>query len=87
MTLRLDGKLQIENLHNYPPETVERLRALLVSGAEAQPDARRKNFYDVQNCRQIFFIHVSPETRKVMLLGSWLKDATGDPAERKACAA
>lgn len=83
MTLRLDGRLQIENLGNYPPETVEKLRALLAGGTEAQPDPRRKNFYDVHNCSQVFFIHISPASGKVMLLASWLKEASAAVAQAK----
>jgi hypothetical protein len=83
MTLRLDGRLQIENLGKYPQETVEKLRDLLAGGAEAQPDPRRKNFYDVHNCSQVFFIHISPVSGNVMLLASWLKEANAALAQAK----
>lgn len=74
MTLRIDGKVEIENLRQYPAETVEKLRSLLAQGAEAEADARRANFYDVHNCSHVYFVHISPVSGKVMLLASWLRD-------------
>jgi hypothetical protein len=67
MLLQLTGKLIIENLQNYPAETVEKLRALLAAGAMARPDLRRKNFYDVENGSHLFYIHLTP-SGKVLLL-------------------
>ncbi len=74
MIVRIDGDVRIENLRHYPAEIVENLRILLANGADADPDPRRKNFYDVHNCSRGFFIHISPISGKVMLLASWLKD-------------
>ena len=72
MTFRLSGDTRIDNVRNYPPEVVEKLRALLAAGAEVMPDPHRKNFYDVENCTRTFYIHVGPGGR-VWLLASWLK--------------
>ncbi len=72
MILRLGKDPIIDNLRHYPTETVEKLRSLLTEGAVACPDPRRKQFYDVQNGSQIFYIHIAP-SGKVLLLASWLK--------------
>lgn len=74
MILRLNGETRIENLRNYPPEVVEKLRALLLAGADAVPDPHRQNFYDVTNGVRKFYIHLSPRG-SVWLLASWLKPA------------
>ncbi len=87
MLIKIDGNIQVENLRNYPTETVERLRTLLASGAEAMPDPRRKDYYDVSNCSHVFFIHISPVNGKVMLLAQWLKPGQKAPASEKARAA
>jgi len=78
MVLRMNQQLEIEDLRNHSVETVERLRHLLASGAPAQPDPNRKNFYEVSNCSQVFYIHITPSNGKVWLLATWLKD--GQPA-------
>lgn len=75
MVLRLNEQPKIENLRNYPAEMVEKLRKLLVSGAPAKLDAHRKDFYEVDNCSQVFYVHVSPLNGNVMLLAIWDKDA------------
>ena len=74
MVLRLMEDPTIDNLRNYPADIVEKLRALLVAGAEAYPDPRRKQFYDLQNGSRVFYIHLSP-TGKVWLLATWLKQS------------
>jgi len=72
MVLRLKENPEIDNLRDYPTDIVEKLRALLVAGAQVYPDPRRKEFYDVANASRMFYIHVSP-TGKVWLLATWLK--------------
>jgi hypothetical protein len=75
MVLRLDQQPKVENLRNHPAETVEKLRQLLVSGTQAQPDPRRANFFEIENCSQVFYIHISPINGKVFLLGIWQRKA------------
>lgn len=74
MVLRLSENLIIDNLRNYPAETVEKLRALLAAGALAHADPHRQNFYELQNGSRVFYIHVSPRRNKVLLLATWLQD-------------
>jgi hypothetical protein len=69
--LRFSQTPMIDNLRNYPEHLVSRLGALLRDGAVAQPDPRRKGFYDVADGDRVFFIHVSPISGRVWLLASW----------------
>lgn len=71
MILRFSETPLIDNLRNYPEHLVARLGALLQAGAAAQPDPRRKGFYDVADGDRVFFIHLSPVSGKVWLLASW----------------
>ena len=76
MLLRLTQNAQIEDLRKHPVAMIDKLRWLLVSGAEARPDPRRSGFYEVENHSQVFYIHISPVTGKVWLLAIWPKDQT-----------
>jgi len=73
MVLRVRENPKIDNLRNYPTDMVEKLRELLVAGAQVYPDPRRKEFYEVANGSRMFYIHLSP-TGKVWLLATWLKE-------------
>lgn len=73
MVLRLNPEPQIEDLRSHPAETVEKLRQLLASGAQARPDPRRKDFYELQDGSRVFYIHISPINGKVLLLAIWHK--------------
>jgi hypothetical protein len=72
MRLRLENKPIIDNLRKYSAGTVEKLSGLLTAGTEVRPDPRRKNFYDVENGSETFFIHIAPNG-KVLLLATWPK--------------
>ncbi len=87
MLLRLDENPRIEDLRNHTAESVQTLGTLLRTGAPARPDPRRRNFYEVDNCSRVFYIHITPRGR-VLLLAIWSKD-TPEPdveAERLAAA-
>jgi hypothetical protein len=86
MILQLSGKPIVENLRNYPPSAVERLRALLTDGAVAEPDIQREGFYDVKDGDRVFFIHISPVSGKVILLASWLEETLPSPPAHSAAA-
>ena len=74
MVLRLDQNTSIEDLRHHPAEVIEKLRALLASGAVAHEDPHRESFYEVENNGRVYYICVSPITGKVLLLGTWLAD-------------
>jgi hypothetical protein len=67
----MEQQPSIDNPRNYPAEVVDQLGKLLVEGASAREDPRRKNFYDVEHADRTFFIHVSPSSGRVMLLAKW----------------
>lgn len=69
--LRFEATPQIENRWKYPQADVERLRALLCTGAVARPDPVRSSLYEVEDHTSVFYIHVSPVTQHVMLLAMW----------------
>lgn len=84
MILQMRMKPAIENLGKHSSQAIEELGALLVSGALAYPDPRRKNFYEVQDYDRVFYIHVSPVNGKVMLLAIWRRDIpAGSYLERR----
>ena len=72
--LRFSGKLQIEDIRKHSEETMAKLRRLLTDGATAQADPRRKDFYEVENGRVVYYIH--PADR-------WQSLLAGDLAERR----
>ncbi len=74
MVLRREKNLTIEDLRNHPAETIEKLRGLLAAGALAQADPRRPDFYELENGSQVFYIYVSPNNGKVLLLATWTKE-------------
>ncbi len=73
MLIRLNPGTAIEDLGNHAVESVEKLRALLASGAPAKTDPQRKGFYEVENCSRVYYIHVCPNG-KVLLLAIWPKE-------------
>src|ERR1700686_5288497 len=62
MLLRMKQLPGIDNLRNYPVEIIKGLEDLLLSGASALPDPKRKGFYDVENRERTYFIQISSIT-------------------------
>ncbi len=79
--LRFSGKLQIEDVRKHSEETIAKLRRLLTDGASAQADPRRKDFYEVENGRVVYYIHIPPTAGKVYLLVAWPKEDSSTAAE------
>ena len=65
----------------HSPETVERLREALASGAPAVPETRRPDFFEVQTDHEVFYIHVSPVTGRITLLATWAAEPEPQFAE------
>jgi len=83
MILKLNGPLRIDNLRRHPAEMVARLCSLLAAGAVATPDPHRNGFYDLEDGKRIFYVHLSP-TGTVLLLATWLEEGAPAAALRKA---
>jgi hypothetical protein len=73
--LKLTSESKIEDPRGHSPETVRRLREALASGAPAAPDTRRPGFFELQADDQVFYIHVSPATQKIILLATWSSES------------
>ena len=75
MTLKLNGNLQIENLHDYPSEWVETLRRALARGTTVTPDPKRKRIFELESGDRLYYIDVLPSGRKIVLLAAWPSSA------------
>lgn len=73
MVLQVEKNLTIESLRNHSAATVARLRALLAAGVRVTTDPNRQGFYELQDDCRVFYIHLRPRTRKVLLLATWHK--------------
>ncbi|HZP34810.1 MAG TPA: hypothetical protein VFB23_15755 [Candidatus Acidoferrales bacterium] len=69
--LELTSDLQIEDPRGHSRDTLRHLREALISRAPAVPDSRRPNFFEVQADEHVFYIHISPLSRKITLLATW----------------
>jgi hypothetical protein len=84
MTVRFN-EVKIDDPRRHPRESVQRLRRLLTFGAEVCPEASRPDFYELTSGSEVFYFHVSPVTRRVLLLAIWEK--TAPPREIRIAAA
>lgn len=75
MVLQLERQPKIEALRSYPAGTIDRLGQLLALGATAQPDPRRESFFEVESDSEVFYVHISPTSGRVLLIGIWPKAA------------
>jgi hypothetical protein len=71
MRMNFGEVLVIEDLGNHSAATMISLTLLLVGTADATPDPKRKNFYEVEGGRTVYYIHVSPVTATIFLLATW----------------
>jgi hypothetical protein len=71
MILRMDQTPWIDNLRGYPDEVLNQLGKLLAEGVPARQDPNRHHFYDIEHPDRSFFIHVIPNSRRVILLAKW----------------
>jgi hypothetical protein len=72
----LERELDIEDLRKHPTEMIAQLRDALASGAAVSPDPKRISFYEVKHCEHTYYIYVSPNTGKVLLLAAWPQQET-----------
>jgi hypothetical protein len=71
MVTCMETEVQIQDPRNHSAETVFALRSLLAGGANVVPDPKRKGFYEVKSGSIVYYIHVSPINRNVLLLATW----------------
>jgi len=78
------SELQIEDVRHHPVEMVAMLRNLLCEGAKVTADPKRVGFYEVENREVVYYIHVSPTSKKIMLLATWPAEAALEGAHQAA---
>ena len=66
--IQLYGPLIVDAMAPTPRADVDRLRNLLAAGVEADPDARRPNFFTVRDSGHRYYFYISPVSAKVWLL-------------------
>jgi hypothetical protein len=75
MVVTIEPVLEIEAPRNHSPETQERLRQLLHSGAPTRPDIKRPDFFEIEDHAQVFYVHIGKASGRVTLLAIWNREA------------
>ncbi len=75
MRLQMREGSTIENPRSYANHAVESLRELLAAESHVQSDPNRHHFYQLEDDRNAYYIHVSPITGNVILLAKWTRQA------------
>ena len=86
MRMNFGEVLEIEDLGNHPALTVITLGVLLAGEVDVTPDAKRKDFYEMESGSTVYYIYVSPVTGTISLIATW-KKVTGPPMPQLAVAA
>ena len=73
MMMRWENGLQVEDIRNHPQELVRGLESLLLRGASLTPDPKHPGFFEIHNDAQVYYVHVVPNSDKVLLLATWMK--------------
>ena len=73
VVLQMKQNVNIEDPRNHSPESMVRLHHLLATGVSARPDANRSDFFEIEDGDQVFYIHLSPVTGRVILLATWTR--------------
>jgi hypothetical protein len=82
MVMRFEQATHIEDPRHHSQERVEILRQLLAGGARVEPDPKRPDFYEVESGSEIYYIHISPISGKILLLAAWPKEGVpGDEVQ------
>ena len=71
--MKLDNELNIEDPRHHSQERVDTLRQLLAGGARVEADPKRSDFFEVESGSEVYYIHISPITGKIVLLAAWPK--------------
>ena len=74
-TIEPERLVRIDAPRKHSPETQERLRQLLLSGAPARPDPKRAGFFEIEDRDQVFYVFIAQKTGKVTLLAMWSQAA------------
>ena len=69
--MTVGNSFEVKDLRKHSPETLETLRALLVSGTSVRPDLKRAGLYELEGDTCVFYVYVSPVDGSVALLATW----------------
>lgn len=70
------SEAKIEDIRDHSPEIVITLQKALASGGtRVRPDSKRPNFFEIQADPLVYYVHISPATGKILLLGTWPAEA------------
>jgi hypothetical protein len=73
------ANLDIQDPRHHPAEVLQGLRHALASGAPAIPEARRPGFFEIYADDHVFYIHLSPVSRRITLLARWACEPELEP--------
>jgi hypothetical protein len=73
---------EVKDLRNHSRETIETLRGLLASRADARPDVKREHFYEIEGETCVFYVYVSPVDGSVELLATWPRSQSAEAQAR-----
>ncbi len=70
LRIQLHGPVAVGGLTQMPSEVLEKLRELLATGVEAEPDEQRPNFFRVRDNGRLYYFYISPVSAKIWLVES-----------------
>jgi hypothetical protein len=74
MVMRWGNGLHVEDIRNHRLELVRGLESLLLGGARLTPDPKHPGFFEIHNDAQVYYVHVVPNSCKVLLLATWVQN-------------
>jgi hypothetical protein len=71
MRMNFPDVLNIQDLGNHGVATTIELGILLAGSVDATPDPKRKHFYEIEGCRRVYYVYMSPVSGTISLLAAW----------------
>ena len=69
--MRWSCNRQIEDLRYHPTELIVELQNLVASCAQAIPDPKHPDLYEIKSDTHVFYVHISPVSGKILLVATW----------------
>jgi hypothetical protein len=71
MRMNFGEVLNIQDLGNHSVAMLVELGILLAGSIDVTPDSGRKHFYEIDGCRTVYYIYVSPVSGTIYLVAAW----------------
>jgi hypothetical protein len=71
MVMRWDRNLEVQDIRNHTAEQVHGLKTLLLRGTSLTPDPKHPGFFEIHNDAEVYYVHLVPNSGKVLLLATW----------------